>query len=130
MHEAFGKMRLWFTQDEVFRSRVACWYTQLNLNRYRINYVLKGHRTEGFSLLPGFVPSGDYVEFFHATPEYPQISGKLLAIHAAIAEVLHMTGAGEAIDIMLREWGSIQVLSEDGADAQLLLNKLQMIATC
>jgi hypothetical protein len=75
----------------------------------------------------GAVPSGDYVEFLHLIPEYPQISRKLLAIHAAIAEVLHMIGAGEAIDRILREWERINYLSPDGTDATLLDGRLQLI---
>ena len=71
--------------------------------------------------------SGQYLEFVHAIPEYPQVSSKLLRIHSAVAEVLHMIGAAEAIDQILRDWDSIQVLSEDGADAQLLRNRLQLI---
>ena len=67
------------------------------------------------------------MEFVHATPEYPAVSSKLLRIHGAVAEVLHMIGAAKAIDQILREWDSIQVLSEDGADAQLLRNRLQLI---
>jgi hypothetical protein len=55
------------------------------------------------------------------------VSSKLLRIHAAVAEVLHMIGAAEAIDQILRDWDRIQVLSEDGADAQLLRSRLQLM---
>lgn len=91
---------------------------------------MDGQRTEGAYVLPlpGAIASGEYLEFIHATPEYPPISTKLIRIHAAVAEVLHMIGAAEAIDAIFRDWDSIQVLSEDGADAQLLYNRLQLIA--
>lgn len=107
-----------------------CLYSQLNPNRYRLNYVVDGQRTEGDYVLPpcvGAVPSGDYLEFVHATPEYSAVSSKFLLIHAAVAEVLHMIGAPTTIDQILRDWDSIQVLSGDGADAQLLHNRLQLI---
>lgn len=61
-------------------------------------------------------------------PEYPSISRTLLGVHAAIAEVLHMIGAGEAIDNILWEWERILYLSEDGADAGLLADRLSLIA--
>ena len=91
---------------------------------------MDNQRTEGIYILPpapGSVPSGDYVEFLHAVPEYPQVSRKLLQIHAAVAEVLHMIGAADAVESILRDLDNIQVLSEDGADAQLLSHKLQLI---
>ena len=82
-----------------------------NPNRFRLNYVIDGQRTQGASVLPlpGAIASGEYVEFVQATPEYPSISSKLLRIHAAVAEVLPMVGAGEAIDALLRDWDNIQV---------------------
>ena len=39
-----------------------------------------------------------------------------------------MIGAADAVESILRELDNIQVLSEDGADAQLLSHKLQLIA--
>jgi hypothetical protein len=104
---------------------------QNNPARYRMNYVVKGQRTEGKYVLgfpmPGAVPSGSDLELPHLTPEYPKISRKL-SLHAALAEVLGMIGADEAIDKIMREWDSIQVLSEDGGDARLLWHRLQLIA--
>jgi hypothetical protein len=92
---------------------------------------MDNQRTEGIYILPpapGAVPSGDYVDFLHAVPEYPQVSRKLLQIHAAVAEVLHMIGAADAVESILRDLDNIQVLSEDGGDAQLFSHKLQLIA--
>lgn len=100
-----------------------------NPNRYRINLVVDGKRTNGvyIAFSPEAVSSGDYVEFVNLVPEYPSISRKLLGVHAAIAEVLHVTGAGEAIDDVLAEWERIIYLSEDGADAKLLADRLNLI---
>ena len=86
-----------------------------------MNYGFKGQRTEGKYVLgfpmPGAVPSGSYLEFPHLTPEYPKIPGKL-SIRTALAEVLDMIGADEAID---------KIMSEDGGDARLLWHRLQLI---
>ena len=74
------------------------------------------------------VRSGSYFQFPHIDPRLPKISTKLLGIHAAVAELMHMTGAGELIDKLLRDWEQIEVLSEDGADAELLRERLQLVA--
>jgi hypothetical protein len=77
----------------------------------------------------GAIPSGKYVEFSNLFPEYPPISRKLLGIHTAIAEVLHMIGAGDAIDRILNEWERLIYLSPDETDAVLLASRLQLIET-
>ena len=69
-------------------------------------------------IVHGSVPSEDYFEFVNTIPEHPDISQELLLIHAAIAEVLHVTGVSEAIveiyvigsgSIPSVEMGSMQV---------------------
>lgn len=67
------------------------------------------------------------MEFVHLVPEYPAVSRKLLGVHAAIAEVLHMIGAGEAIDRILRDVDRIRYLDEDGADWALLEGRLHLV---
>ncbi len=52
-------------------------------------------------------------------------SRTLLGLHAAIAEVLHLTGAGEAIDRVLRDREEIHVLAQDGStDIESLMHML------
>ena len=75
----------------------------------------------------GVVASGKCVDVVHLVSEYPPISRKLLGVHAAIAEVLHMTGAGEAIDRILRDVERISYLDESGADSGLLEDRLHLI---
>lgn len=103
--------------------------SKMNPNRYCVNFVVDGERTNGIYVIPvpGAVASGDYVEFLNHVPGYPSISCKLLSVHAAIAEVFHITGAGEAIDNILIEWERILYLSEDGADVKLLADRLSLI---
>jgi hypothetical protein len=45
---------------------------------------------------------------------------RYLALHAACAKVLHLSGAAEAIDSILRDLEDTKVLSQDGASAELL----------
>jgi len=40
---------------------------------------------------------------------------KYLALHAAIAGIIHMSAAAEHIDNILREMGDIHVLASDGS---------------
>ena len=94
----------------------------LSRNRYQVQ---KAHYLLGRILMR---EGCDYVEFVHSVPEYPQVSRKLLQIHAAVAEILHMIDAADAVENILRDLDNIQVLSEDGADAQLLSHRLQLIA--
>ena len=58
---------------------------------------------------------------------YPEVSADLLRIHASLCQVLHASGAGEAIDKLLREWEQFRVLAEDGGDASLLSARLSLI---
>ena len=91
--------------------------------------VVDGELTNGVhvAVSPKAVASGEYVEFLNLVSEYPSISRKFLGVHAAIAQVLHITGAGEAIDNVLAEWGQIMYLGEDGGDARLLADRLNLI---
>ena len=101
----------------------------MNPNRYWVNLISDGEHTNGVyvTVSPEAIASGEYVEFINLVPEYPSISWRLLSVHAAIAEVLHMIGAGEAIDNILWEWEWILYLSEDGTDAGLLADRLSLI---
>jgi hypothetical protein len=55
------------------------------------------------------------------------VSADYLRVHASLCQVLHASGAGEAIDKILREWGQFRVLAEDGRDATMLSDRLSMI---
>ena len=58
---------------------------------------------------------------------YSEVSVDLLRIHVSLCQVLHTSGAGEAIDKLLREWEQFRVLAEDGGDASLLSARLSLI---
>lgn len=74
--------------------------------------------------------SGDNVNLRSVSPNYPEVSPLYVSIHASLAQVLHASGAGEAIDKILREWEQYRVLSQDGSDADLLSARLSLIAAC
>ena len=81
--------------------------------------------------MPNALRCGERVNFRSHDPErFCEINPHYLAIHAALAQVLHASGAGEAIDKILRDWEKLPVLSEDGADAQWLSDRLSLIKAC
>ena len=70
------------------------------------------------------IPSGDKVEFTNFYPElYPNVSRYLLRVHAAIAQVFHMIGGGEAIDDVFHDAESITQSAGDGSD-WIILNEI------
>jgi hypothetical protein len=71
--------------------------------------------------------SGEQVDLRSVSPIYPEVSPLYLRIHASLAQVLHASGAGEAIDQILREWGQYRVLSADDGDAELLSARLSLV---
>ena len=73
--------------------------------------------------------NGEQADLRSASPAlYPPVSSVLLRIHASLCQVLHACGAGEVIDRILRDWEEFRVLGEDGTDAQLLTDRLSLIA--
>jgi hypothetical protein len=71
--------------------------------------------------------SGEQVDLRSVSPNYPEVSPLFLRIHASLAQVLHASGAGEAIDKTFGEWEQYRVLSQDGRDAELLSARLSLI---
>jgi hypothetical protein len=51
---------------------------------------------------------------------YESVDPRLLELHAALSEVMHLSAAGEAIDHFLRDLEDTQVLATDGSSAELL----------
>jgi len=81
-----------------------------------------------FRILNGAAFSGERVNFNSLDPvSYPDIDPFLLRIHAALAQVLHLSGAAEAIDKIMRDRDQVAVLSRDGSDAELLYARLSLI---
>jgi len=80
--------------------------------------------------MDGAARSGDTVHFNSEDPEIAEIDPFLIRVHAALAQVLHMSGAAEAIDKILRDRDEFQqtVLARDGSDAEFLAAQLSMIA--
>jgi hypothetical protein len=67
---------------------------------------------------PGELRFGDTFEFVNVDSSlYESVDRRLLVIHSSIAELLHLTGAGQVIDRYLQDFENTQVLSEDGSSA-------------
>ncbi|KEP51112.1 hypothetical protein V565_067520 [Rhizoctonia solani 123E] len=60
------------------------------------------------------------VTFTTSTPGFPLPDRRYLALHAACARVIHLSGATEAISSIIEEMEQTRVLSEDGSSAALL----------
>ncbi|KAN0067949.1 hypothetical protein V8E54_013877 [Elaphomyces granulatus] len=67
------------------------------------------------SLYRGFLPADGIVKFTNHDPRYALPSPILLGLHAAIANILHATGRGEAAEKLLHEREEICVLAENGS---------------
>ena len=70
---------------------------------------------------------GDKVDLRSVSPEYEEVSADLLRVHASLCQLLYASGAGEAIEKILRDWEQFRVLAEDGRDADLLSARLSLI---
>jgi hypothetical protein len=54
---------------------------------------------------------GDKVDVRSVSPQYEEVSADLLRVHASLCQVLDVSGAGEAIEAILREWDQFRVLA-------------------
>ena len=84
-------------------------------------------KRDGATVLPGTTASGTWLQLV-AHDNLPPISRRLLRIQAALSQVFHASGAGEAVDRILREWQVYKILAEDRSDASLLASRLSMIS--
>lgn len=74
-----------------------------------------------------FLPSSGMVTFTSQDNRFRLPEPGLLAIHAAIAKILHATGRGEIVDKILRDYKATRVLSRDGrSDISGLLSISQL----
>lgn len=81
----------------------------------------------GATIIPGTTASGSWLRIV-AHDGLPPVSRRLLRIHAALSQVFHASGAGEAVDKILREWQGYKVLAGDGSDANLLASRISLIS--
>jgi hypothetical protein len=57
----------------------------------------------------------------------PLPSQHLLALHAACAQVAHLSGAGEYVDRILEDMEEISVLAHDGTSSEVLHHALMTL---
>ena len=75
--------------------------------------------TRPFCLIPL-----DPVTFTTSDPVLPLPSPQLLAVHAACAQVAHLSGARKYIDKHSKEMKEMKELAEDGTSSEVLHNAL------
>lgn len=54
------------------------------------------------------------------TSDVPLPDPRYLALHAACAKIAHKSGAAETIDLLLRDYEELLVLSPDGSSSKVL----------
>ena len=62
-----------------------------------------------------YLPSDGYVTFTAHDGRYPLPDEKLLAVHAAVAAILHASGMAEVIDRILQDRDEMPCLAADGS---------------
>ncbi|KAG8730210.1 hypothetical protein FRC10_002981 [Ceratobasidium sp. 414] len=102
VHKRFGNLEIWL---EAIPNRPNSYY----LRKARAGLLV---RPDGYEII---FTTGPLPE-----PRY-------LALHAACARVLHVTGMAEGIDKLLEDWEARKVLSADGSSAELLDCALGMV---
>ena len=103
------------------------------LNSYTLIGVgLNNERVHGRQLIgfPREVRTGDTLTLVNIDPTvYESVDYRLLNIHASLAEILHLSGAGEVIDRILRDLDVTKCLAHDGSSTEVLaLAMNQLIA--
>jgi hypothetical protein len=84
------------------------------LNNERVH----GRQLVGF---PREARTGDTLTLVNVDPTvYESVDPRLLDIHASLAEVFHLSGAGEVIDRILRELDAMKCLADDGSSIEVL----------
>jgi len=84
---------------------------------------LNNERVHGRQLIgfPREVRTGDIVTLVNVDPTvYESVDCRLLNIHASLAEILHLSGAGEVIEQILRDFNVTKCLAYDGSSAEVL----------
>ncbi|KAE8377181.1 hypothetical protein BDV26DRAFT_282019 [Aspergillus bertholletiae] len=115
LHTEFGNFRFTFEATQT-------------TNRYRIKEF------PGFArLYRTFLPPNRFVTFTSHDGRYPLPSPTILTVHAAIANILNLSGRGEKIQEMRRDLGSMsEGLARDGStkvEELLSVSKLSLLST-
>ncbi|TFK36250.1 hypothetical protein BDQ12DRAFT_610208 [Crucibulum laeve] len=96
-HDRFDRLKLWFVETDT-------------PNTYRLDATDEIFLTS----YPKTVTFEN-----HSDLDLPLPSCTYLKIHAACARIVHLSGAAEYIDMILREMEDVKVLSEDGTSADV-----------
>ncbi|KDQ49769.1 hypothetical protein JAAARDRAFT_142978 [Jaapia argillacea MUCL 33604] len=118
VHSLFNVMTLqWDVHD--FFDRLGLWFEKTATpNCYKV-------RTADPLFLYGLLSKMDKVTFTTPDPvKLPLPSPELLALHAACAQVAHLSGAGEYVDRLLEDMEEMGVLAHDGTSSDVLHHAL------
>ncbi|KAF3918280.1 hypothetical protein ABW21_db0203287 [Orbilia brochopaga] len=116
IHEAFGALRIWFTEKEVYDD-----------DDERVVYKVEAkNRLEMDS---ASWPKDDLVTFQRHRGVDPP-SRRLLRIHRALAIASTMSGAGDDVEYLLREETGMGVLAQDGSTADTLSSLINIAMSC
>ena len=86
----------------------------VGLNNERVH----GRQLVGF---PREIRTDDIVTLVNVDPTvYESVDPRLLNIHASLAEILHLSGAAEVVDRILRDLETTKCLAHDGSSTEVL----------
>ena len=77
-------------------------------------YFMKKHRRIP-NIYEAYLSNDGYVTFTAHDGRYPLPDEKLLAVHAAVAAILHASGMAEVIDRILQDRDETPCLAADGS---------------
>jgi hypothetical protein len=77
-------------------------------------YFMRKHRRIS-NVYDAYLPNDGYVTFTAHDGRYPLPDEKLLAVHAAVAAILHASGMAEVIERILKDRDETPCLSTDGS---------------
>jgi hypothetical protein len=77
-------------------------------------YFIKKYR-QFPTIYNAYLPNDDYVTFTAHDGRYPLPDEKLLAVHAAVAAILHASGMAEVIERILQDRDETPFLAADGS---------------
>ncbi|KAF9061998.1 hypothetical protein BDP27DRAFT_1484480 [Rhodocollybia butyracea] len=103
VHDYFDQLRLWFETTDT-------------PHRYEIKTLISYEST-----LRNVSP---ITTLTTPDPLIPLPDPKLLALHATCAKVAHLSGAGEYVDRVQRDFDRLDVLAEDGGSSDVLFHAL------
>jgi hypothetical protein len=132
----FGEFRLWLRPSHVTPPPSLFFSPGANIedpDSYTLVGIgLNNERVHGRQLIgfPREIRTDDIVTLVNIDPTvYESVDCRLLNIHASLAEILHLSGAGEIIEQILRDLGVTKCLAHDGSSIEMLSMAMNQLIT-